>query len=215
MISCLVQNKINQDGPTNDNTQIHRFSLVRRLTSYPWPFDLQQRLKGNNQSNIQLFNNERQLMEAFIAKFYNIDPDVMLSHNLCGSVFEIIMARIQMLKIPHWSRIGRLKKNNFPMRRADQSGYSGSQWLPRITTCGRLLVDTYVSSKELVRETNYDLSHLSQRQLKTERQEFDDDMLPQFYLKSDRIMQLVQHTEKDTFLTYKLMMHLNILPLTK
>jgi DNA polymerase alpha subunit A len=49
-------------------------------------------------------------MEAFIAKFFTIDPDVMLSHNLCGSVFEIIMARIQQLKIPHWSRIGRLKR---------------------------------------------------------------------------------------------------------
>lgn len=154
-------------------------------------------------------------MEAFIAKFFMIDPDVMLSHNLCGSVFEILMSRIQILKIPHWSRIGRLKRQNFPMRRADQTGYTGSQWLPRISTCGRLLVDTYVSSKELVRETNYDLSNLAQRQLKTERQDFDDDMLPQFYLKTDRILQLVQHTEKDTFITYKLMMHLNILPLTK
>ena len=126
-------------------------------------------------------------MEVFISKFFMIDPDVMLSHNLCGSVFEILMARIQMLKIPHWSRIGRLKRQTFPMRRADQTGYSGSQWLPRISTCGRLLVDTYVSSKELVRETNYDLSNLAQRQLKAERQDFDDDMLPQFYLKTDRI----------------------------
>ena len=33
-------------------------------------------------------------MEAFIAKFFMIDPDVLLSHNLCGSVFEILMARI-------------------------------------------------------------------------------------------------------------------------
>ena len=45
MISCLVQNQINQDGPTKDNSQIQRFSLVRRLQSNPWPFDLQQRLK--------------------------------------------------------------------------------------------------------------------------------------------------------------------------
>jgi len=127
-------------------------------------------------------------MEAFVAKFFQIDPDVMLSHNLCGSVFEVIMSRIHLLKVPHWSRIGRLKKQSFPMRRADQTGYSGSNWLPRISTCGRLLVDTYVSSKELVRETNYDLSNLAQKQLKTERHEFDDDMLPQFYLKSERIL---------------------------
>ena len=40
-------------------------------------------------------------------------------------------------------------------------------------------------------------------------------MLPDFYLKSERILKLVQHTETDYFLTFKLMLHLNILPLTK
>lgn len=52
MISCLVQNKINQDGPTHDNSTMQRFSLVRRLENKPWPFDLQQKLKQNNTSNI-------------------------------------------------------------------------------------------------------------------------------------------------------------------
>ena len=77
------------------------------------------------------------------------------------------------------------------------------------------MVDTYVSSKELIRETNYDLGNLAQKQLKTTRQDFDDDMLPDFYLTSDRILKLVTHTETDTYLTFRLMLHLNILPLTK
>ena len=34
-------------------------------------------------------------------------------------------------------------------------------------------------------------------------------------MKSERILKLVEHTETDTYLTFKLMMHLNILPLTK
>ena len=84
-----------------------------------------------------------------------------------------------------------------------------------MVTCGRLMVDTFVSSKELLRETNYDLGHLAQKQLKTTRQDFDDDMLPDFYLTSDRILKLVTHTETDTYLTFRLMLHLNILPLTK
>ena len=46
-----------------------------------------------------------------------------------------------------------------------------------MVTCGRLMVDTYVSSKELIRETNYELGNLAQKQLKTTRQDFDDDML--------------------------------------
>jgi DNA polymerase alpha subunit A len=125
------------------------------------------------------------------------------------------MARIQFFNIPHWSRIGRLKKSQFPTRKLDQGGYSGSSWIPRMVSCGRLLVDTFVSSKELLRETNYDLGYLAQKQLKTTRKDFDDDMLAEFFLNSDRLLSLVSHTETDTFLTLKLMLHLNILPLTK
>ena len=84
-----------------------------------------------------------------------------------------------------------------------------------MVSCGRLLVDTFVSSKELVRETNYDLGYLSQRQLKTTRKEFDEDKISDFYLTSQKLLALTSHTEMDTFLTFKLMLHLNILPLTK
>ena len=125
------------------------------------------------------------------------------------------MARIQFLNVPHWSRIGRMKRGSIPTRKSDQSGYSGSQWVPRMVSCGRLLVDTFVSSKELVRETSYDLGHLAKRQLKTNRVDYDDDMLPEIYKTSEKLLQLVNHTETDTFLTFKLMLHFNILPLTK
>ena len=188
---------------------------MRKLDRKPWPFDMQQKLKSKVDSVVSLFENERQMIEALISKIYMIDPDVLLSHNLCGSVFEVIMARIQYYNIPHWSRIGRLKKQNFPTRKFDQGGYTGSSWVPRMVSCGRLLVDTFVSSKELVRETQYDLGYLAQKQLKTTRKDFDDEKISDFYLTSDRLMMLVTHTEMDTFLTYKLMLHLNILPLTK
>ena len=69
MISCLVHEDINQDGPTN-STKMSRFSLIRQLDKKPWPFDLTQKLKANNGQNISLFTNERQLIEALIARFY-------------------------------------------------------------------------------------------------------------------------------------------------
>jgi len=34
----------------------------------------------------------------------------MVSHNLCGGMFEILLARLGFLKINHWSRIGRFKR---------------------------------------------------------------------------------------------------------
>lgn len=127
------------------------------------------------------------MLEMFINKMHLIDPDLLVSHNLCGGVFEILLARIAMLKINHWSRIGRLRKSNMPMRKMDSNSYGGASWVPRLVTCGRLLVDTFLNAKELVRETNYDLGHLSKTQLKKERKEFDDDMLPRLYMNTDNL----------------------------
>ena len=50
-----------------------------------------------------------------------------------------------------------------PNRKADNLGNS---WIPRMVSCGRLLVDTFLNSKELIRETNYDLGNLAKTQLK-------------------------------------------------
>lgn len=82
-------------------------------------------------------------------------------------------------------------------------------------TCGRLLVDTFLTAKELIRETNYDLTNLAKVQLQQKREDFDDDLLPQFYVTSDRLFQLTDHTEKDSYLTFQLMCHLSVIPLTK
>jgi DNA polymerase alpha subunit A len=98
------------------------------------------------------------MLETFISKLFTVDPDLLVAHNLCGSVIEILLARIQHLRISHWSRIGRLKRSSMPSRKVDNIGAS---WVPRTVSCGRLLVDTFLNAKELVRETNYDLGHLA------------------------------------------------------
>ena len=75
------------------------------------PYDFDTHLKKNkDRSNIQHFGNERQMIEAFISKLFLVDPDLVVAHNLCGGMFDLLLARIQYLKINHWSRIGRFKK---------------------------------------------------------------------------------------------------------
>lgn len=152
------------------------------------------------------------MLETFISKLHLIDPDLLVSHNLCGSVIEILLARISYLRISHWSRLGRMKRAQMPQRKFDSGFHS---WLPRQVSCGRLLVDTFLNAKELIRETNYDLGHLTRTQLKKDRRDFDDELLPRIYLHSESIFQLVDHSETDSYLIYQLMMHLQIIPLTK
>lgn len=152
------------------------------------------------------------MLENFINKLHQTDPDLLIAHNLCGSVIEILLNRIGQLRINHWSRLGRMKRTNMPQRKNDGSA---SSWVPRQVSCGRLLVDTFLTSKELVRETNYDLAHLCRKQLGMSFQEFDDDQLPKLYMNSEGIMRTIKHCEESAFITNKLMHHLQIIPLTK
>jgi DNA polymerase alpha subunit A len=96
-----------------------------------------------------------------------------------------------------------------------KKGEGASSWIPRAVTSGRLLVDTFLNAKELIRETNYDLGYLAKMQLNKERHDFDDEMLPKFYNTTQEIERLCLHTETDAYLTYQLMLHLMIVPLTK
>jgi len=101
------------------------------------------------------------------------------------------------------------------MRKQDSNNFGSNQWISRAVSCGRLLVDTFMTSKELIRETNYDLTHLAKSQLKKDRNDFDEDLLPNFYMNSDTLIKLTEHTEADAYMTYQLMQHLSIIPLTK
>lgn len=80
MVSCLVNNHINQDGPTDNSKPMSRFTLVRKLDKKPLPFDLAQILKQKKDLNVITFQDERQMLEALIARIYQIDPDVLLAH---------------------------------------------------------------------------------------------------------------------------------------
>jgi len=54
LISCIVQNKINQDGPTKEE-KFQSFTLLRKLDQQPLPFDLQQKVKQRRDTNISVF----------------------------------------------------------------------------------------------------------------------------------------------------------------
>lgn len=78
------------------------------------------------------------------------------------------------------------------------------------------MCDTYLSARELIRETNYDLAELARTQLGQDRQAFDLAMLPNFFKRSAAdVCSVVEHTEKDAHLTLELLFKLNIVPLTK
>ena len=78
-----------------------------------------------------------------------LDPDVIVGHDVVGYDMDVLLHRIAAIKISNWSRVGRLKRATMPKFGA-RSG----------AATGRLILDTMISAKELIRCRSYDLTEV-------------------------------------------------------
>jgi DNA polymerase alpha subunit A len=129
-----------------------------------------------------------------------------VGHNVWGYELELIISRCNELKIGTWSKLGRCRRSD-PIKKLNNWGLATA-------VAGRLVCDTYLSAKELLRETTYSLTNLAATQLQTSRVEIEAVDVPQCFGNSKTIVQLALHTLLDAQLVQRLMLHLQILPLT-
>ena len=54
------------------------------------------------------------------------------------------------------------------------SNQGSNVYKARILTKGRLIVDTYMAAKELVRDTDYNLTMMAKKHLKIDRKDIED-----------------------------------------
>lgn len=80
---------------------------------------------------------------------------------------------------------------------------------------GRLVCDTYLASKDLIRSKSYRLTDLAQSQLKIVREDIEFDKITKYYENAQSLLYMVKHCSFDAFLSTALMFKLQILPLTK
>ncbi|XP_049622790.1 DNA polymerase alpha catalytic subunit [Suncus etruscus] len=156
---------------------------------------------------VEVAATERTLLGFFLAKVHKIDPDIIVGHNIYGFELEVLLQRINLGKVPHWSKIGRLKRSNMP-KLGGRSGFG-----ERSATCGRLICDVEISAKELIRCKSYHLSELVQQILRTERVVIPVENIRNMYSESSHLLYLLEHTWKDARFILQLMCELNVLPL--
>lgn len=93
--------------------------------------------------------NERGVLNLLLAKLHQFDPDVLVGHNLYAFALDILMHRMQHHQIAVWHKLGRLRRSKRP--RAGM-GAGGKESYFGALAPGRLLVDSYLTARELVRE---------------------------------------------------------------
>lgn len=202
-ISCLVNEKFHLDRPVQQLVT-RQYCGITRPSNKNWPFDMQATLGEFNKFTISKVDNERALLSWFLSIYDKIDPDVIVTFDSNDCQLDIICNRITFLKIPNWSRVGRLKITQIPGKRVQEF------------FIGRLICDVKLSATELTKCRNYDLGTLCKKILKVadeERQEIIYDNIPYAYDTSSSIIKFVELNVQDCIYISKLMAQLNILPL--
>lgn len=107
---------------------------------------MEQLAKKSNKT-IQIYNTERELLGYLLDQIRILDPDVIVGHNFFGYGLDVLLHRMDALKVRDWSIIGRLKRAHMPKLQSGVGGTGESTWEEKAVTSGRLICDTYVSAK--------------------------------------------------------------------
>lgn len=127
----------------NPERSFSHFSAMRKLGDNPFPFDLRTVLAQRKRS-VELSGSERALLAFFMVKLFRIDPDVIVGHNLFGFDLDVLLHRVRFHKIPHWSRLGRMRRGATMPNLKASIGQRTNLAIERDLLSGRLLCDTMV-----------------------------------------------------------------------
>ncbi|XP_057770285.1 DNA polymerase alpha catalytic subunit [Salvia miltiorrhiza] len=225
-VICCHRAKIDTPMVTSDWTRpgmLSHFTVVRKLEGGIFPMGFTKEAAERNtkagSTVICYESSERALLNRLMIELHKLDSDVLVGHNISGFDLDVLLHRVQACRVPSnmWSKIGRLKRSAMPKLQKKGSSVFGSGASPGIMSCiaGRLLCDTYICSRDLIKEVSYSLSQLAKSQLNKDRKEINPHDIPEMFQSSGSLMELIEYGETDAWLSMELMFHLSVLPLTR
>lgn len=207
-IGCLVHTSfpINKAPPKNPFNQ--HFCVINKPSDMSWPYDSKEIVTNRNaNTTVEKMNSERALLNFFLTKLCNIDPDLIVGHDILNFDIEVLLSRINVHKVPQWSRLCRIRRGNELMG-LKIKGYNAMS--------GRLLCDIKVSAMELIRARSYDLETLCHQVLHVNNEvktQFSTLEIKEIFKNSKSIVELIKFTMLHTSYILKIMCELNVIPL--
>ncbi|KAJ2455895.1 DNA-directed DNA polymerase alpha catalytic subunit pol1 [Coemansia sp. RSA 2336] len=213
---------VHRDMSLDDNTPAaqraaEQLTLVRQLTGMPLPADFARAAQSQSRRGlvIEAVQSEAALLSSLVAHLQRLDPDVLAAHNFYGFDLDVLLHRMRALRTDGWSRLGRLQRTQWPKLQAGAGGMGESSFSERQIMCGRVVCDTYLASKDLIRAKSYALTSLASQELKICREEIPFERIPEYFASAKSLLLFLRHTAFDAFLAAALMIRLQVLPMTK
>lgn len=189
------------------------FTIVRPAHAiFPAGFE---KLQERHHGNIIRQNSEHMLLSLFLAKLQHADPDVLMGHQLENVDYPILLNRLKEKKTPNWSRIGRMKKSQWP---SGSGRFAGSFFAERQLASGRLMCDLAndLGRSLMVKCQSWSLTEICDLILGKKRQELDSEEALKTWAQSGKgFLDYLIHCEVDTHFIAAVAMKIQILPLTR
>ncbi|RUS87909.1 hypothetical protein EGW08_004325 [Elysia chlorotica] len=209
--ACLLHTDFHMDKPAPKQTFQQHFCVMTKPSDCIFPFDFRDQVKKQaKRFAVDIMPNERALIGFLLAKIHRYDPDLLVGHDIYGFDLDVLLHRISANKIPHWSKISRLKRTMMPKL---GHGHGRSSFAEKTAVCGRMMCDVQISARELIRCRSYDLTVLTSDVLKQTRIEVDYDEVKAMYQSSSELMRLIELTLQDSSYILRIMYELNVIPL--
>jgi DNA polymerase alpha subunit A len=212
----IFENVSLSDTTPAEKLPCRTFTVVRPNGS-SFPLGFESLVKKRNQGLIKTMKQEHELLSFFLAQIDVVDPDVILGHQLEGVDHSILINRLHEKKTHHWSRLGRMRRSNWP---SSIGKSKGNVFAERQVIAGRLLCD-------LANEAGKSIMYKCQSWSLTEmcsiylpgsprRRDVDNETaLKTWATTKDGLMDYITHMEADTHYVAALALHVQMLPLTK
>lgn len=191
------------------------FTVLRPANS-TFPIGFETEVKKRAKGIVRLVKQEQEILSFFLAQLNLVDPDVLVGHQLEGVDFSILLNRLQARKTPQWSRIGRMRRTQWP---SSMGKMGGNFFAERSLLSGRLLCDLAndMGKSAMMKCTSWSLTEMCSIYLPgANRREVDNEAaLKTWASTKDGLWDYVSHCEADTFFIAALALKVQMLPLTK
>ncbi|KAF6836015.1 DNA polymerase alpha catalytic [Colletotrichum plurivorum] len=217
-ISARIYEKVSLNDTTPaEKLPCRTFTLVRPYgTAFPLGFETMAR--DRKRGLIKTFRQESEILMFFLAQLDVVDPDVILGHQLEGVDYSVLLNRLHEKKTHQWSRLGRLKRTQWP---ASMNKVGGNVFAERQIMAGRLLCDLAndAGKSAMYKCQSWSLTEMCNLYLpgNNRRQDIDNEAALKTWAMQNKegMMNYVSHMEADTHFITALALQVQLLPLTK